>query len=222
MRRLSLFIFVLFLLLCINVEGKNISEVRHMQENKGFLTKEQGEFLIKVARNAIESELFGKGLKRTPLEGLSEKLKKPGAAFVTITEKGQLRGCIGHIIAREPLIRSVEDNAIAAAFEDPRFFPLRKDEFKDIKIEVSVLTEPRPLKYKDAEDLLNKLRPGIDGVIIKKGPYTATFLPQVWEQLPSKELFLEHLCLKAGLPSDEWKRGKLEVFTYQVQAFEEE
>ena len=193
-----------------------------MEEKKGFLTEEQGKFLIKVARKAIEDGLFGKGLKRVPFEDLPDELKRPGAAFVTITEKGQLRGCIGHIIAREPLIRSVEDNAIAAAFEDPRFFPLRKDEFKDIKIEVSVLTEPKPLKYKDANDLLNKLRPGIDGVIIKKGPYTATFLPQVWEQLPDKELFLGHLCMKAGLPSDEWKRGDLEVFTYQVQAFEEE
>ena len=221
--RLSFLIILIFLFcLCMNVEGKNRSEVRHMEEKKGFLTEEQGKFLIKVARKAIEDELFGKGLKRVPLENLPDELKRPGAAFVTITEKGQLRGCIGHIIAREPLIRSVEDNAIAAAFEDPRFFPLRKDEFKDIKIEVSVLTEPKPLKYKDANDLLNKLRPGIDGVIIKKGPYTATFLPQVWEQLPDKELFLSHLCMKAGLPSDEWKRGDLEVFTYQVQAFEEE
>jgi len=220
MRKLF-FLMVALSLFCINVEGKNM-EVRHMEKRNGFLTKEQGEFLLRVARDAIKAELFGKDFKRTPLEDLPEELKKPGAAFVTITENGQLRGCIGHIIAREPLIRSVEDNAIAAAFEDPRFFPLRKDEFKDIKIEVSVLTEPRPLKYEDADDLLNKLRPGIDGVIIKKGPYTATFLPQVWEQLPSKELFLEHLCLKAGLPSDEWRKGKLEVFTYQVQAFEDE
>ena len=221
MRILAFSMAVLFLF-CMNGEAKNISEVKPMQEKKGFLTEEQGKFLIKVARNAIQAELFGKGLKRTSLEELPEELKRPGAAFVTITKNGQLRGCIGHLVAREPLIRSVEDNAIAAAFEDPRFFPLGKDEFKDIKIEVSVLTEPKPLKYKDADDLLSKLKPGIDGVIIKKGPYTATFLPQVWEQIPNKELFLEHLCLKAGLPSDEWKKGDLEVFIYKVQAFEEE
>jgi AmmeMemoRadiSam system protein A len=193
----------------------------YIKQEDGYLSEEQGKFLLKVAREAIEAELFGKGLKRRSLDKLPEIFKKSGAVFVTITKRGQLRGCIGHIIAHEPLIRSVEDNAIAAAFEDPRFFPLSKEEFKDIKIEISVLTEPKPLEYKDAKDLLNKLRPGIDGVIIKRGPYTATFLPQVWEQLPEKELFLSHLCLKAGLPSDEWKRGDLEVFIYQVQAFEE-
>lgn len=221
MRRLSLLVMILFLF-CINVEAKNVSEVRYMEQEKGFITEEQGRFLLKVARETIEAKLLSKDRKRIPLEGLPDELKRPGAAFVTITENGQLRGCIGHIIAREPLIRSVEDNAVAAAFEDPRFLPLRKEELKKIKIEVSVLTEPKPLRYKDAEDLLDKLRPGTDGVIIKKGPYSATFLPQVWEQLPNKELFLEHLCLKAGLPSDEWKRGNLKVLIYQVQAFEEE
>ncbi len=209
-------------LICKNIlEGKNMNKTDTNQQN-GYLTKEQGEFLLKVARNAIESELFGNGLKRIPLDKVPKIFRKPGAVFVTLTKHGQLRGCIGHIIAHEPLIRSVEDNAIAAAFEDPRFFPLRRDEFKDIKIEVSVLTEPKLLEYKDTKDLLNKLRPGIDGIIIKKGPYTATFLPQVWEQLPDKQVFLSHLCMKAGLPSDEWQKGDLEVFTYQVQAFEEE
>ena len=113
-------------------------------------------------------------------------------------------------------------NAINAAFRDPRFPPLSRDELNRIKIEVSILTNPRPLEYKDAQDLLAKLRPGIDGVIIKKGFHEATFLPQVWEQLPRKEDFLTHLCLKAGLDGDAWRRGDLEVSTYQVQAFEEE
>ena len=94
-------------------------------------------------------------------------------------------------------------------------------EWERIKIEVSILTDPKPLDYSDADDLLNKLRPGIDGVIIKKGFSQATFLPQVWEQLPDKKEFLTHLCLKAGLDGSEWKRAELEVSTYQVQAFEE-
>jgi len=222
MKRVVIFLFVIFFAFLNNAYTQKKEVGKEMKENEGQLTKEQGKFLVKVAREIIREALFEGKIKRTPLDGLPDVFKRPGAAFVTITEHGQLRGCIGHIIAKEPLIRSVEDNAIAAAFEDPRFYPLRKDEFKDIKIEVSVLTEPKPLKYKDVNDLLNKLRPGIDGVIIKKGPYTATFLPQVWEQLPDKRMFLSHLCMKAGLPSDEWKKGDLEVYTYQVQAFEEE
>ena len=92
---------------------------------------------------------------------------------------------------------------------------------KNVKIEISILTDPKPVKFTDAEDLLEKLRPGIDGVIIKRGHYQATFLPQVWDQLPRKEDFLNHLCLKAGMDGDSWQEGDLEVFTYQVQAFEE-
>lgn len=162
MRYLLAVIFLFF-------AGVSLSQQKKETEVKNMLTKEQGEYLLKIARKTIEEELFKGGFKRVPLEQVPEIFRRPGAVFVTLTKKGQLRGCIGHLVAKEPLIRSVEDNAIAAAFEDPRFPPLSKSEWKDIKIEVSVLTEPRPLKYKDVEDLLNKLRPGIDGVIIKKG-----------------------------------------------------
>jgi AmmeMemoRadiSam system protein A len=134
---------------------------------------------------------------------------------------GNLRGCIGHIIPQESLIEGIKVNAINAAFRDPRFPSLTKEEWKKVEIEVSILTDPKPLSYSDANDLLKKLRPGIDGVIIKKGYHQATFLPQVWEQLPSKEKFLNHLCFKAGLDRDGWRKGDLEVSTYQVQAFEE-
>ena len=111
--------------------------------------------------------------------------------------------------------------AINAAFRDPRFRPLQPDEVAQVKIEVSVLTEPIPLRYKGKEDLLSQLKPGVDGLIIKKGYHQATFLPQVWEQLPQKEAFLSQLCLKAGLDGDAWEKGDLEVSVYQVQAFEE-
>ena len=140
---------------------------------------------------------------------------------MTLTIDGGLRGCIGHIVPRESLIEGIRVNAINAAFRDPRFRPLSRKEWERIKIEISILTEPRPLEYADAEDLLQKIRPGIDGLIIKKGHHQATFLPQVWEQLPDKKEFLTHLCLKAGLIGNEWKKEKLEVQTYQVQAFEE-
>ncbi|HDR14856.1 MAG TPA: AmmeMemoRadiSam system protein A, partial [Desulfobacteraceae bacterium] len=115
----------------------------------------------------------------------------------------------------------VRQNAVNAAFEDPRFPPLKKEEFDGIKIEVSVLTDPVTLEHRGGRDLLEKLQPGLDGVIIRKGGRQATFLPQVWEQLPEKETFLSHLCLKAGLPANAWSSGDLEVLTYRVQAFEE-
>jgi AmmeMemoRadiSam system protein A len=185
------------------------------------LTEEEGRFLLKVARQTIEQELFARK-DQNPLESdISPKFSEQRGTFVTLTIQGGLRGCIGHIIPQESLIEGIRVNAINAAFRDPRFRPLTKDEWKRVRIEISILTDPKPLSYSDADDLLNKLRPGIDGVILKKGFYQSTFLPQVWEQLPGKEEFLTHLSLKAGLDGDEWRKGDLEVLTYQVQAFEE-
>lgn len=192
-----------------------------MEETK-TLTEEQGKYLLKVARKTIENALLGRKEKESEDKNLPPVLDERRGTFVTLTEHGNLRGCIGHIIPRESIIDGVRINAINAAFRDPRFRPLSPDELDKIRIEVSILTEPKTLQYEDVEDLLNKLRPGIDGVIIKKGFHEATFLPQVWEQLPRKEEFLTHLCLKAGLDGDAWRRGDLEVSTYQVQAFEEE
>jgi len=185
-----------------------------------MLTESEGRLLIQVARDAIKAKLFG--LQFQFPEGVPLTLKEKRGTFVTITIGGQLRGCIGHILPVTSIIEGVRENAINAAFRDPRFPPLSREEFDRIKIEVSVLTFPTPLKYKDHQDLLNKLRPNVDGVIIKKGFHQATFLPQVWEQLPEKKEFLTHLCLKAGLEPDAWKQGGLEVQTYQVQAFHEE
>jgi len=185
------------------------------------LTEEEGKYLLKVARQTIEQELFARKDQNSPESDISPKFAEPRGTFVTLTIQGGLRGCIGHIIPQESLIEGVRVNAINAAFRDPRFRPLNKEEWKKVKIEVSILTEPKPVSYSDANDLLNELRPGVDGVILRKGFYQSTFLPQVWEQLPKKEEFLTHLCLKAGLGGDEWRKGELEVLTYQVQAFEE-
>ena len=185
------------------------------------LTEEEGRYLIIVARKTIENRLFNKK-DQTQADGdISPKYSERRGTFVTLTIGGNLRGCIGHIIPQESLLEGVRVNAINAAFRDPRFRPLSQNEWEKIKIEVSILTDPKPLQYSDADDLLNKLRPGIDGVIIKKGYSQATFLPQVWEQLPDKKEFLTHLCMKAGLNGSEWKKGELGVSTYQVQAFEE-
>jgi len=140
---------------------------------------------------------------------------------VTLKIGGDLRGCIGTLTGREPLVEGVATHALNAAFHDPRFGPLTAEELNRVTIEVSVLGEPQPLRYEGAADLIAKLRPHVDGVILRKGYASATFLPQVWEQLPKPEAFLSHLCLKAGLSGDAWRKGQLEVQTYQVQYFEE-
>jgi AmmeMemoRadiSam system protein A len=185
------------------------------------LTEEEGRYLLALARQTIEESLFGEKNQEQPDVDLSPKLSEERGTFVTLTKNGVLRGCIGHILPQESVIEGIRVNAINAAYRDPRFPPLSKEEWKNVKVEVSILTEPRPLEYADADDLLNKLRPGIDGLIIKKGFRQATFLPQVWEQLPDKKEFLRHLCLKAGLDREAWKHEKLEVSVYQAQAFEE-
>lgn len=185
------------------------------------LTEEEGKYLLSVARQTIEERLTGQEGQGQPETFQSPKFSENRGTFVTLTENGALRGCIGHIIPQESMIEGIRENAINAAFKDPRFPPLSEAEWKRVQVEISILTDPTPLVYTDTVDLLNKLRPGVDGLIIKKGFNQATFLPQVWEQLPDRKEFLRHLCLKAGLDRDAWKHDKLEVFVYQAQAFEE-
>jgi len=191
------------------------------------LSQEQGDYLLKVARRTIEEALGLPGTGETDTPGTAEMhhpdwLQAPAAAFVTLhTRSGNLRGCIGSLIARRSLIEDVRSNALAAAFEDPRFPRLTADELPDTVIEVSVLTAPEPLSYADAQELVHKLTPNVDGVILEQGWHRATFLPQVWDQLPMPEEFLSHLCSKAGLSSAAWRKGDLAVSTYQVQEFEE-
>ena len=169
----------------------------------------------------IKSKLFKSKEPQIDWQNMPDIYKHKLGTFVTITIEDNLRGCIGHIIPRETLVEGIMGNAVNAAFKDPRFLPLTKGEFENIEIEISVLTPPKELSYTNAEDLIKKLRPGVDGVIIKKKYHESTFLPQVWEQLPDKKEFLAHLCLKAGLTPDEWQKGELQVSTYQVQAFKE-
>jgi AmmeMemoRadiSam system protein A len=182
--------------------------------------KKQKKYLVDLARGAVgiyfenedEKEIVAKlSVPPDPL------LAKKGASFVTLTIDGRLRGCIGSVEAHRPLFEDVASNAIHAAFFDPRFEPLSPEEFNIVAIEVSVLTEPKPLAYAGAGDLLTKLRPGVDGVILGRGARRATFLPQVWEELPKKEAFLGHLCAKAGLASDCWQKSGIEISVYQVE-----
>jgi AmmeMemoRadiSam system protein A len=140
---------------------------------------------------------------------------------VTLTEHGELRGCIGHIFPKEPLYRAIMDNARNAALSDPRFPPVGINELDKIDVEVSVLSEPAPLKFDGPGDLLAKLQPHKDGVVLQIGQNMATFLPQVWEQLPERAEFLNHLSLKAGCAADAWRGPKTSVQIYHVEAFKE-
>jgi AmmeMemoRadiSam system protein A len=216
------------ILIFIVVQGPSVWGVTNAGEKmeepmskKGDLTEAQGEFLLSEARKTIQTRLSGKTDRPRETKDLPAIFNEKRGTFVTLTIRGNLRGCIGHIIPQESLIEGIRENAVNAAFRDPRFGPVTRDEWKNVHVEISILTEPKPLAYTDGKDLLNKLRPGIDGVIIKKGFHQSTFLPQVWDQLPEKKAFLNHLCLKAGLSGNAWEKGDLEVSTYQVQAFEE-
>ena len=213
----SLFIASTRILCAREIGGK---EVDRVETNR--LDEHEGRYLLEVARKTIEGRLFNGESTGADDAVTSPRFSERRGTFVTLTIDGCLRGCIGHIIPNESLIEGIRVNAINAAFRDPRFSPLTKAEWEKVKIEISILSEPQPCSYADATDLLNKLRPGTDGVIIKKGHAQATFLPQVWEQLPDQEEFLTHLCAKAGLDGHAWKGDRLEVSTYQVQAFEEE
>lgn len=191
------------------------------EQTSATLTREEGLLLTKLARQALEEAVRHRRRLPVDVKSFPPALQEPRGCFVTLSEHGDLRGCIGHIFPQEPLCLAVVDNAWAAALEDPRFPPVAPHELANIKIEVSVLTVPRPLEFSSPDDLLAKLRPHRDGVVLKIGRAMATFLPQVWEQLPEKETFLAHLSRKAGCAADAWRGPNVSVLIYEVQAFHE-
>jgi len=156
--------------------------------------------ILAIAKQAIKDGLEHTSTidTKTVLERYPE-FSKPKATFVTLTLDGQLRGCIGSLIAHRPFLDDLIHNAKAAALDDPRFYPLSSEEFLHVSIEVSLLSAPEVVEYHDITDLKSKITVGVDGIILQKGARKATFLPQVWEQLPTFELFFSHLCQKAGL-----------------------
>jgi AmmeMemoRadiSam system protein A len=185
------------------------------------LSKEEQTILITIARQALEAAVNGNPLPKVDLTNLPEALQRDGASFVTLTGHGRLRGCIGALSAYQPLALDVQEHAVAAALQDHRFPTVSPSELPDIQIEVSYLTPSQSLDYDSPDDLINKLRPGMDGVILEDGRQRATFLPQVWEQLPDPDAFLSHLCSKMGAPADLWQTKHIQVAVYQVQKFQE-
>jgi AmmeMemoRadiSam system protein A len=185
------------------------------------LTDVEKQTLLRLAREAMECGVRGKKLPPLDDASLTPRLREQGASFVTLTIDGDLRGCIGALEAYQPLADDVREHAIAAALEDPRFPPVDETELDRIKLEVSRLTAPHPLEYSSSADLLVKLRPHVDGVILKSDFRRATFLPQVWEKIPDPEDFLDHLCAKMGAKSNLWRNTKVRVYVYQVEEFHE-
>jgi AmmeMemoRadiSam system protein A len=170
--------------------------------------------LTKLARNTIEYSFQNKTF--FPDEKTKKLYGKKQACFVTLTKNNELRGCIGSLIATKELYRDVMQNALSAAFRDPRFLPLKESELKEIEIEVSVLSNSEKIEFSSPEELLEKINKNM-GIILKKGFFTSTFLPQVWEQLSDKINFLESLSMKAGLERDAWKTADIYYYTVRCE-----
>lgn len=195
-----------------------MSHTRHSsQEHRpGQLPENAGPVLLDLARAAIAEAL---GQTEVPVPA-ANWLRDPAASFVTLNQRGVLRGCIGSLIAHRPLGEDIRANALAAAFHDPRFPPVSAAEWPSVRVEVSVLSPLERLTVRSEVDLIAQIQPGRDGLILRYGAYQGTFLPQVWEELPDPRQFLSQLKRKAGLPSDFWSLD-LEVYRYHVEKWRE-
>ena len=180
------------------------------------MSSNKGEILLPIARASI-ADVFGQVHEATE-EAIW--LQEQAACFVTLTQQGQLRGCVGTIEAHRSLLEDIKHNAKAAAFKDTRFSPLTAEELNDTEIEVSLLSPMSALKFSDEQEALAQLQPGIDGVLFEFAHYRSTFLPQVWEQLPDVDVFMAHLKHKAGLTPDFWA-DQVKLSRYTVSKWKE-
>jgi AmmeMemoRadiSam system protein A len=183
---------------------------------------EQGALLPRIARGAIARTLTtpDPANAREVIDEDMPLFKERGACFVTLTQKGVLRGCIGTLQACRSLLVDVQYNAISAAIHDSRFLPVTLEEFPEITVEVCVLSTPQPLSFGSQSEVLALLRPGLDGVVFEYESHRATFLPQVWENLPQPKQFLAMLKQKAGLPANFWAEG-IRISRYHVTKWHE-
>ena len=173
--------------------------------------------LLDLAREALEMAVIRGVLPEESREDLPSRLREERGCFVTLTRRGDLRGCIGNVFPAGPLFRKAQEHARAAALHDTRFGPVTPMELPEIDVEVSVLTAPAPIAFASPDQLCQLLRPGQDGVVLRVGARTATFLPQVWEKLPNPEEFLNRLAQKAGCRPDAWQSPDAQVMTYEAQ-----
>lgn len=185
----------------------------------GTLGQEEKRFLLELARRTVREAVASGDLPELDESIVPATLTGKKGCFVTLTKKGELRGCIGNIFPAQPLFRAVMENARSAAIHDHRFSAVTPAELPELEYEISLLTQPSPLAFDSPEELLRQLRPHVDGVVLKVGGRSSTFLPQVWEHFADKEDFLDRLAMKSGgLPTD-WRRPDATVLTYQVEAF---
>lgn len=185
---------------------------------KELISPEGRGSLLKVATDSIEEGLRRGHSLQVNSEHFTPELQARRACFVTLLRQGRLRGCIGHLEAIQPLVCDVADSAYAAAFKDPRFPPLTVQEREGLEIHISVLTPAQQLAVGSEQELLQKIRPGMDGLIIEEGRHRGTFLPSVWESLPAPQDFLSQLKRKAGLPANYWSNS-IKISRYQTEAF---
>lgn len=186
-----------------------------------MLSEEEGKFLVKLARESIETFIKERRKLEVP-EDTPTTLKEEMGAFVTLNKDGLLRGCIGYPEPIAPLVNAVIDVAISAAVNDPRFSPVSVDELNDLAVEVSVLTKPELIEVKQPEEYIDKIKIGNDGLIIERGPYKGLLLPQVaveWEW--NVEEFLYNTCVKAGLTADCWLYPDVKIYKFSSQIFHE-
>lgn len=187
----------------------------------GSLTVEELALLLRLARASMDAAVTGDRLPVPEFSAYPPRLVERRGCFVTLRQSGTLRGCIGNVRARDPLCRMIVENARSAALDDPRFSPVTSAELSELVVEVSVLTEPRPLTGLSADELLTRLTPRRDGVLLQIGGRVATFLPQVWEMLPDPRVFLDRLAQKAGCAPDAWRTPSASVQIYQAQHLDE-
>lgn len=197
------------------VEKTVVEKRRALQSDLPLAWRQQ---LLQVARNAISSPFDKKENDHIELGRFPQAFAQERATFVTLNIKGQLRGCIGSLVAHRPLVVDVAQNAQAAAFKDPRFNPLTFDEYQSVDIHISVLSRPEPISVESREDLLLKIRPGVDGLILEENGHRATYLPSVWEQIPEPERFVAELRKKAGLSSSGWESSTT-IHRYTTEEF---
>ncbi len=182
------------------------------------LTNEDQKTCLMIALRSIQHGLEEARALHVNISDYSSDLQQNLASFVTLHKNGELRGCIGALEAHQPLINDISEHAYSAAFQDPRFPALQDNEVEQLEIEISVLSKPELLVFESEDDLLQKIRPDVDGLIIEYGVNRATFLPSVWQQLPDKTEFLSHLKMKAGLPQQWWDNAA-KISRYETLSF---
>ena len=182
------------------------------------LSESEKNSLLQLAKESISQGLKTGQPLAVNVQNYAPAFTENRASFVTLERRGQLRGCIGMLEAVRPLVQDIAENAFAAAFRDPRFPPLTAAEFADLAVHISILSPAEPLHFSSEQDLIAQLQPGLDGLILQEGHHRGTFLPSVWEQLPTPQQFLQHLKQKAGLPSHYWS-DTVKVSRYRTDRF---